>query len=112
MKRPLFIVFLLLEILVVCIYRHVWMRVTDPVNIPVWGVAVTPPEVSDKKVTVSAEVSVENNGNSHVDITVKNTVFSPGRMEDQGMGMEKSFQKLELVRQRREKHEGICVYKM
>ncbi|MGV8137482.1 MAG: glycoside hydrolase family 2 TIM barrel-domain containing protein [Mangrovibacterium sp.] len=63
------------------IYRHVWLRVTDPVNIPVWGVAVTTSEVSDEKATVLAEVSVENNGNSSVDITIKNTVFSPGGKE-------------------------------
>ena len=46
------------------IYRHVWLRMTDPLNIPVWGVFVTTPEVSEEKSTVEAVVSIENNGSS------------------------------------------------
>ena len=42
------------------IYRHVWLRVTDALNIPVWGVFVTTPEVSEEKSKVQATVSVEN----------------------------------------------------
>ncbi len=59
------------------IYRHVWLRMTDPLNIPVWGVFVTTPEVSEEKSTVEAVVSIVNNGGSSAEFTLKNTIFSP-----------------------------------
>ena len=63
------------------IYRHVWLRATEPLNIPVWGVFVTTPEVSAEKAAVKALVSVENNGNSPVEFTIKSTILSPGGKE-------------------------------
>lgn len=63
------------------IYRHVWLKVTDPLNIPVWGVFVTTPEVSEEKAKVAAAVSVENNGGSSVEFTVKSTILSPDGKE-------------------------------
>jgi beta-galactosidase len=59
------------------IYRHVWLRVTDPLNIPVWGVFITTPEVTEEKSKVEAIVTVENNGDSPIDFTLKNTIVSP-----------------------------------
>ena len=59
------------------IYRHVWLRVTDALNIPVWGVFVTTPEVSEENSKVAATVSVENNSGSAVEFTLKNTILSP-----------------------------------
>jgi len=46
------------------IYRHVWLRVTDGLNIPVWGIFVTTPEVTGEKSKVRAMVSVENKSGS------------------------------------------------
>jgi len=63
------------------IYRHVWLRVTDNVNIPVWGVYVTTPEVSDERATVAATVSVQNNSEEHVAFIIKNTLISPDGKE-------------------------------
>ncbi len=63
------------------IYRHVWLRMTDPLNIPVWGVFVTTPEVSEEKSTVEAVVSIENNGGSSAEFTLKNTILSPAGEE-------------------------------
>jgi beta-galactosidase len=59
------------------IYRHVWLRVTDPLNIPVWGVFITTPEVSEKKSKVSAIISVKNNSSVSASFTIKNTIISP-----------------------------------
>ncbi len=59
------------------IYRHVWLRVTDNLNIPVWGVFVTTPEVSKEKSKIKAVVSVSNNSGTVVQFTVKNTILSP-----------------------------------
>ena len=58
------------------IYRHVWLRKTDPLNIPVWGVFVTTPEVSEERSKVEAVVSIENNGGPAAGFTLKNTILS------------------------------------
>lgn len=60
------------------IYRHVWLRVTGPLNIPVWGVYITTPEVSVKKAKVLSSISLENNRDSSVEFTVKSTIIAPG----------------------------------
>ncbi len=63
------------------IYRHVWLRVTDKLNIPVWGVFVITPEVSSEKAKVEATVSVENRTGTLSEFTVRNTVLSPAGKE-------------------------------
>ncbi len=63
------------------IYRHVWLRVTDKLNIPVWGVFVTTPEVSADKSAVKALVSVENKSGSGYEFTLRNTILSPEKEE-------------------------------
>jgi beta-galactosidase len=57
------------------IYRHVWLRATEPLNIPVWGVFVTTPEVSEEKAKVLASVTVENGEADELKFTLKNTVI-------------------------------------
>ena len=42
------------------IYRHVWLKVTDPVHFKTWGVAVTSTEVSVEKATVNIQSQIEN----------------------------------------------------
>ncbi len=59
------------------IYRHVWLRVTDKLNIPVWGVYITTPGVSAEKAMVSAIVSIENGSGAAREFTLRNTVLSP-----------------------------------
>jgi beta-galactosidase len=56
------------------IYRHVWLRSVNKLNIPVWGVFVTTPEVSKEKAQVNASVLVANNGSSQVEFILKNTI--------------------------------------
>jgi beta-galactosidase len=63
------------------IYRHVWLRVTDDLNITVWGVFVTTPVVSEEKSSVSAEVNIENQEDSALEFTIKNTILDPGGKE-------------------------------
>ena len=58
------------------IYRHVWLRATDPLNIPVWGVFVTTPEVSEKASKVVATVTVTNNSGSEADFTIRCAIYS------------------------------------
>ncbi|GLS82585.1 beta-galactosidase [Paraferrimonas haliotis] len=42
------------------IYRNVELRVTDPLNIPIWGTFVTTDKVSKDKADVSIEVEIDN----------------------------------------------------
>lgn len=56
------------------IYRHVWLRVTEPINIPVWGVFVKTPAVSEKKATVAAEVSVQNLSGADATVVLRSKV--------------------------------------
>ncbi len=63
------------------IFRHVWLRVTDQLNIPVWGVFVTTPEVSEKVSKVAATVSVTNNSGSAADFKIRCSIFSPDGKE-------------------------------
>ena len=58
------------------IYRHTWLTVTGPVRIPLWGVAVTTPEVGENSVA-HVEVSVANLGDSPSPAAVEVTVLDP-----------------------------------
>ncbi|WPU94860.1 glycoside hydrolase family 2 TIM barrel-domain containing protein [Mucilaginibacter sabulilitoris] len=42
------------------IYRHVWMRVFNPVHVADWGVAVSTPEVSAKQASVQVKAVIKN----------------------------------------------------
>lgn len=42
------------------IYRHTWLRTSDPLHIPSWGVCVTVPQISNARATVNARVNVRN----------------------------------------------------
>ena len=43
------------------IYRHVWLRVTHPVHIDLWGVQVTTPEISPSKAEIQVSTRLANN---------------------------------------------------
>lgn len=42
------------------IYRHVWLTVTNPLHIDIWGTYITTPRVSDKMAKVSIETTIKN----------------------------------------------------
>ncbi|WP_348798844.1 sugar-binding domain-containing protein [Flavobacterium adhaerens] len=42
------------------IYRHVWLKVRNPLHIKTWGVAITTPEVTKEKATVQVKTVVKN----------------------------------------------------
>jgi beta-galactosidase len=42
------------------IYRHVWMNITNSVNIARWGTYITTPQVDSTSATISVRTSVEN----------------------------------------------------
>ncbi len=59
------------------IYRHTWLTVTNPVRIPLWGVWITTPVVSEQQSLAHVEVSVANLGVSPASARVRVTVLDP-----------------------------------
>ncbi|WP_159523067.1 glycoside hydrolase family 2 TIM barrel-domain containing protein [Sunxiuqinia indica] len=62
------------------IYRHVWLRVTDPLNIPVWGVFVKTVGVDEKWATIDVSTTVQNQGEK-----VKTFVFRQEVVDAEGI---------------------------
>lgn len=52
------------------IYRNVWLTVTNPIHVDLWGTYVTTPQVSDKEATVSVCTSVKNEGTANAEVKV------------------------------------------
>ncbi len=42
------------------IYRHVWLQVTDPVHVKMWGTYITSPQVSASEATVKCVTTISN----------------------------------------------------
>ncbi|GET25672.1 sugar-binding domain-containing protein [Prolixibacter sp. NT017] len=58
------------------IYRHVWLRITNPVHVAQWGVAVTTPEVSADNATVQLETVVRNETGSPQHVSIKTDLLA------------------------------------
>jgi beta-galactosidase len=63
------------------IYRKVGMRLVDPVHIPVWGLYITTPEVSEEKAMIHTAVEVENVSDSEQDVVLEITLVDPSGQE-------------------------------
>jgi len=63
------------------IYRKISMRIVEPVHIPVWGIYITTPEVTDQKAKVKAEIEVTNLASSDKEIKVGITLIDPSGNE-------------------------------
>lgn len=59
------------------IYRKVGMRLVEPVHIPVWGVYVTTPGVSDEKAVVNVAVEIANASAGNRSVGVEVTLLDP-----------------------------------
>lgn len=59
------------------IYRHVWLNVTGPVRIALWGVGITTPEVSPQSAAVQVAVQIENHADAAREITVRARLSRP-----------------------------------
>jgi len=59
------------------IYRNVWLTVTNPVHVDLWGTHVTTSEVSEKSASVNVETTVKNASKSQVKVLVKQVLLSP-----------------------------------
>jgi len=62
------------------IYRHVRLRVTDPLHIAQWGTVVTTPVVTAQAATVRIETTIENGADSARTLTLESEVWSGGNV--------------------------------
>ncbi len=58
------------------IYRHVWLKVLNPVHVATWGTYITTPEISDEKAQVRIATTVVNEAESEADLTVLNRIVN------------------------------------
>ena len=59
------------------IYRHVVLRVTDPLRVGQWGVCVTTPSVTKQTATVKVATSVENGRSAETALTLRIRLRGP-----------------------------------
>ena len=62
------------------IFRHVWLTMTGELRVPLWGVFVTTPEVSEKKATLNVTIEVANGSQVARSAKVRVRLLSPGNM--------------------------------
>ncbi len=70
------------------IYRKISMRLVEPVHIPVWGVYVTTPMVSRKKVNINSKIDIENASDKSKKITLVVSILNPDSEEVKNMDKE------------------------
>ncbi|MBB3061180.1 sugar-binding domain-containing protein [Microbulbifer rhizosphaerae] len=79
------------------IYRHVWLKVTDPIHIATWGTYITTPEISEKEAQVNIATTIENSSKSLVEVLVENRIVDK---EGKQIALEKS--KLQVGKSKQE----------
>ncbi|TSA34591.1 MAG: DUF4982 domain-containing protein [Porphyromonadaceae bacterium] len=57
------------------IYRHVWLIKTNPVHVGHWGTYITTPQISDASALVKMDVTVDNQGKTPVEATIRTQIF-------------------------------------
>jgi beta-galactosidase len=63
------------------IYRKVGMRLVDPIHIPVWGIYVTTPNISEEGAMIHALVEVNNTNASDQEVILEVTLLDPAGLE-------------------------------
>lgn len=58
------------------IYRHVWLKVTEPVHVKTWGTFITTPEISKEKAKVKIETQIKNEFTENMPVLIKSTVLN------------------------------------
>ncbi|HXY40240.1 MAG TPA: glycoside hydrolase family 2 TIM barrel-domain containing protein [Vicinamibacteria bacterium] len=59
------------------LYRHVWLTTTGPLRVPLWGIAITTPEVTPATAVVRVAVDLANDGEAAGDARVRVRLLGP-----------------------------------
>src|SRR5262249_52136287 len=57
------------------IYRNVWLDITGPVHVPVWGAYVTTPQISAESATVSVQTELVNRTDRETRVTLRTSIL-------------------------------------
>jgi beta-galactosidase len=57
------------------IYRHVWLKVTEPVNVKTWGTFITTPEVSKEGAVVNIQTLLKNGTTEKMSIQIQTKIL-------------------------------------
>ncbi|MEZ5102994.1 MAG: glycoside hydrolase family 2 TIM barrel-domain containing protein [Draconibacterium sp.] len=60
------------------IYRHVWLKITDPIHIKTWGVFITTPEVNKDLATVKIQTQIQNETNNNRKLRINTKILLNG----------------------------------
>jgi len=63
------------------IYRHVWLKVLDPVHIEPWGVYVSTPDVSSSLAVISVNTKITNSQHESADIRLVTRILDVNGVE-------------------------------
>jgi beta-galactosidase len=63
------------------IYRHVWLKVTEPVHVKTWGVSITTSEVSTEKATVIIETQIKNETSENQSVQIITRIMNGSGIE-------------------------------
>jgi len=75
------------------IYRHVWLKVLDPVYVENWGVSITTPEVTSASARVNISTIVNNKSDSTLKVNLVSQILSPKGIEIVKSGSEQTIEK-------------------
>ncbi|MUH35933.1 DUF4982 domain-containing protein [Zobellia amurskyensis] len=80
------------------IYRNTYLKINNPVHIPLWGTYITTPKVSDEKATVKIETTIKNADGKKVSVTLETKIIdglnNVVASSSQKIGLEKSSEKV------------------
>ncbi|NOR74238.1 MAG: DUF4982 domain-containing protein [Draconibacterium sp.] len=57
------------------IYRHVWLKITEPVHVKTWGVFITTPEISAELATVEISTQIEDGREKKTALQITTQIF-------------------------------------
>jgi len=58
------------------IYRHVWLKVTEPVHVKTWGTFITTPDVSAEKATINIETQIKNGTSENCSVQIVTKIMN------------------------------------
>lgn len=56
------------------IYRHVWIKASNPIHVATWGTFITTPEISEKEAQVNVATTIKNDSQESIEVLVQNQI--------------------------------------
>jgi len=63
------------------IYRNTWLTITEPLHIPLWGVEITTPLVTEQTADITIRTNLRNNHPTQQSATIETVILAPDGSE-------------------------------